>query len=208
MIVTDSLTFQEYVMREPLPLATIHQTILDFLRSRNDVVFLGAQAVNAYVAEPRMTQDVDILSNRAKELAEELANFLHERFRIAVRVSELQESRGFRIYQIRKEGNRHLADIRQVNEMPAVKLIEDVRVIAPEELISYKVISYHQRRGKPKSGTGWRDLAVLLLTFPNLKTYDGPVLETLKNAGATEEVLATWCELVRQEIRAEDEEDF
>ena len=67
-----SLTFREFIMREPLPLATIHDAVLEFLRGRTDAVLFGAHAVNAYVEESRMTQDVDILSPRAPELAEEL----------------------------------------------------------------------------------------------------------------------------------------
>ena len=63
-----SLTFREFIMREPLPLATIHDAVLEFLRGRHDAVLFGAHAVNAYVDEPRMTQDVDILSPRAAEL--------------------------------------------------------------------------------------------------------------------------------------------
>jgi len=51
-----SLTFQEFAMRESLPLATIHDAVLEFLRGRDDAVLYGAQAVNAYVYEPRMTQ--------------------------------------------------------------------------------------------------------------------------------------------------------
>ena len=46
-----SLTFREFVMREPLPLATIHDAVLEFLRGRDDAVLFGAQAVNAYVDE-------------------------------------------------------------------------------------------------------------------------------------------------------------
>jgi hypothetical protein len=49
-------------MREPLPLATIHQAVLEFLRGRDDAVVFGAQAVNAYVGEPRMSQDIDLVS--------------------------------------------------------------------------------------------------------------------------------------------------
>ena len=54
-------------MREPLPLATLQEAVLEFLRGRSDAVLFGAQAVNAYVGEPRTTQDVDILSTRAAE---------------------------------------------------------------------------------------------------------------------------------------------
>jgi hypothetical protein len=59
-----TLTFREFMMREPLPLATIHDAILEFLQGRDDAVVFGAQAVNAYVGEPRMTQGVDLLSPR------------------------------------------------------------------------------------------------------------------------------------------------
>ena len=75
-----SLTFREFVMGEPLPLATIHNAVLEFLKDMNDCALFGAQAVNAYVDESRMTQDVDILSVRAEELAEELRQFLNKRF--------------------------------------------------------------------------------------------------------------------------------
>src|SRR6266478_2137368 len=102
-----SLTFQEFAMREPLPLAVIHDAVLEFLRGRDDAVLYGAQAVNAYVDEPRMTQDVDIASTRAAELAEELRAFLNDRFHIAVRVRSVKAGVGFRIYQVRKPKNRH-----------------------------------------------------------------------------------------------------
>ena len=46
-----ALLLREYVTAEPLPLATIHAAVLDFLRDRNDVAVFGAQAVNAYVHE-------------------------------------------------------------------------------------------------------------------------------------------------------------
>src|SRR5437660_9720453 len=103
-----SLTFREFVMGEPLPLATIHDAVLEFLRGRKDAVLQGAQAVNAYVDESRMTQDVDIASPRAAELAEELRQYLDQRFHIAVRVSSAKDGVGYRIYQVRKPENRHL----------------------------------------------------------------------------------------------------
>ncbi len=112
-------------MREPLPLSKIHQAVLAFLQGRDDVVLFGAQAVNAYVSEPRMTQDVDLLSVRAKDLAEELRCFLSEQFHIAVRVREIKD-KGFRIYQVRSEGNRHLVDLRQIDRLPQTQTIERV----------------------------------------------------------------------------------
>lgn len=203
------LTFREFVMREPLPLATIQESVLEFLRGRDDVAVFGAQAVNAYVDEPRMTQDIDLLSTRARELAEELRALLSEKFHIAVRVREVGEGKGFRIYQVKKKGNRHLADVRPVAHLPETRTVEGIKVLSPTELIASKVISYNARRGKPKSGTDWRDLAVLLLTFPELKSEASEVTAILRNSGANESVLRVWRELVAQEIKLEtDDEDL
>jgi hypothetical protein len=207
MFDSGALTFQEFMAREPLPLATIHHAVLEFLRGRDDAVVFGAQAVNAYVNEPRMTQDIDLLSSRAKEFAQELRDYLSRRFHIAVRVRQVSEGRGYRVFQVRKAGNRHLVDVRPVETLPSARRIAQVLVIAPAELIASKVIAYHHRRGKPKSGTDWRDLAMLLLKFPELKRAPGPVVDCLRVAGADPAVLTVWQELVAQEIRPADEDD-
>jgi len=81
------LTFREFAMGEPLPLANIQNAVLEFLRDRDDGVV--SQAVNAYVSEPRMTQDVDLVSTRAAELVEELREHLSQLFHIALRVREI-----------------------------------------------------------------------------------------------------------------------
>lgn len=190
-------------MHETLPLSKIHQAILEFLQGREDVVLFGAQAVNAYVSEPRMTQDVDLLSTRAKDFAEELREHLSEKFHIAVRIREINE-KGFRIYQVRKEGNRHLADVRQIENFPETETVEDIRILSPLELIVSKVISYHSRRGKPKSGTDWRDLAVLLLRFPELKEKVSAVLKT---RNVSETVLEAWAEIESQGFLFEDDDE-
>src|SRR5713226_7918831 len=187
-----ALTFREFAMGEPHPLAVIHDAVLEFLRGRDDAVLYGAQAVNAYVNESRMTQDVDIASNRAEELAEELRAFLNKRFHIAVRVRTVREGLGYRIYQVRKPENRHLVDIRPVDELPPAKRVKKVLVVTPPELIAGKVAALTRRRGKPKAGTDWRDLAMLLLTFPELKTEEGAVAERLRAASASEDVMAAW----------------
>jgi hypothetical protein len=201
------LTFQEFAMREPLPLATVHEAVLEFLRGRDDVVVFGATAVNAYVSEPRMTQDIDLMSPRAPELAEELREFLSERFHIAVRVRVIGEGKGYRVFQIRKEGNRHLVDVRPVISPPPSQRIADVSVATPPELIALKVVAYHTRRGNPKSFSDRRDLAMLLLAFPHLKEESGSVKASLKSLGVSEEVLNSWRELVSEEIRQPDEEE-
>lgn len=208
MFNTGSLTFQEFMMSESLPLATLQEAVLEFLRGRNDAVVFGAQAVNAYVSEPRMSQVIDLLSPRAPELAEELRAHLSDKFHIAVRIREVADGRGYRLYQIQKPSNRHLVDIRLVDNLPPSRRIAEVLVASPEELIALKVIGYHGRRGQPKSGTDWRDVAMLLLAFPELKVERGLVYDRLSAERANEEVMALWSELVWQEIQPENDEDY
>ena len=194
-------------MREAVPLAAIHGAVLEFLRVHDDAALFGAQAVNAYVDEPRMTQDVDILSPRAADLAQEIRAYLNERFHIAIRVRSVREGRGYRVFQVQKPKNRHLVDVRPVKALPPSQKVMGVRVVVPEELIAGKVIAYHQRQGKPKSGTDWRDIAMLLLQFPRLKSESGPVHDRLVAAGAEAPTLAAWRGIVAQDITPEDEEE-
>jgi len=201
MLNAGALTFKEFAMREPLPLATIHDAVLEFLRGRNDIVVFGATAVNAYVSEPRMTQDIDIMALHGPELAEELRKHLSERFRIAVRVRVIREGKGYRLFQMQKTGNRHLVDVRPVVSLPQSQAVGEVLVPTPPELIARKVTSYHARRGQPKGFSDMRDLALLFLTFPELKTETGPVSESLRAMAASADEMSTWSELVAQEIR-------
>jgi hypothetical protein len=79
-----------------------------------------------------------------------------------------------------------------------------VLVMAPAELIASKVVSYCRRLAQPKSFTDRRDIAVLLLQFPELKEAKGRVAEALREAKADPEIVATWEELSAQEIRSPD----
>ncbi len=207
MFVADTINFREIVMKEPLPLTTIQTAVIDFLRGREDVVLFGAQAVNVYVSEPRATQDVDLMSTRAADLAEELREHLSRLFHIAMRVREIKDGLGYRIFQLQKTGNRYLVDVRSVTALPPMQVIEGVQVLTAPELIASKVISHYQRRGKSKSWTDRRDLVVLLLAFPELKTDPGPVTESLNSAQVDSSILSVWRELVSQEILPESEDD-
>src|SRR5258706_2615490 len=198
------LTLREFGVNEPLPLAKIHEAVLEFLRNRADAVLFGAQAVNAYVDEPRMTQDVDILSTRAAEFAEELRVHLSKAFTIAVRLLVVGGGLGFRVFQLRQPKNRHLADVRQVGTLPPNQLIADVRVPTPDELIAQKVLAYARRRGQPKGGTDLRGVMILLLASPSLQSEFGAVRDRLVANGADEAALASWRGLVVPKIDADD----
>ena len=63
-----ALTFQEFARREPLPLARIHDALLEFFeQGRIDAVLIGVHAVNAYVDTPRMSDDFEIVSRCARK---------------------------------------------------------------------------------------------------------------------------------------------
>jgi hypothetical protein len=201
------LAIREFCMREPLPLGALHDAVLEFVRDRDDTVHFGAQAVNLYTGAMRMTEEVDVASTRAAGLAEELREHLAERFGIAVRVRSVRGGAGYRIYEVRKEGNRHLVDIRPVAQLPPSRRVDGFLVVTPEEAVAGKLAAWVGRKGRPKAGTNWRDLATLLLHFPELKTESGPVRERLAARGADEELLRAWSDIVGQEIVPESDED-
>ncbi len=194
-------------MREPVTLAAIQDAVFQFLKGQHDCALFGAQAVNAYVDEPRMTQDVDVLSVRAQEFAQELCKHLMEKFHIAVRVRTVSGGSGYRIFQKQKSGSRHLVDIRPVRILPTSRRVRGVLVISPEELIAAKVIACCRRRGSPKSYTDRRDMAELLLRFPKLKSEMGPVRRCLVSAGADAEVLSEWAKIVVEKIARGGKDD-
>jgi hypothetical protein len=201
------LTFREFAMREKLPLAVIHDAVLEFLRGRDDALVYGAQAVNAYVDEPRMTQDVDVMSTRAEQLADELRSHLNKSLHLAVRVRKVREGLGYRIYQVSEPKNRHLVDVRPVDALPDSQRVEGVLVLAPVDLIVAKVLSIVGRTKTAKSLIDRADVHRLHLQFPDLKKEAGPVAAGLRAAHASPEALAVWKQLVAEEIVAEDEDD-
>ena len=97
-----------------------------------------------------------------------------------------------------------MVDVRPVENFPETETVEEIQILSPLELIASKVISYHARRGKPKSGTDWRDLAVLLLRFPELKEK---VAESLQAKNVGEAVLETWAEIQIQDFEFEDNDE-
>ena len=190
---------------EKVTLAALHEAVLRHLQNRDDVVVFGAQAVNAYVEEPRMTEDVDILSLNAGQTAHELRDLLAARFQIATRVREVIDGRAFRVYQLRTPKNRHIVDVRHVDVLPPSNRIAGIQVPTPEELVAEKVVCWMARRQQPKGGTDWRDIAVLLLRYPDLKVEGGAVAVRLEAMGATPAAYAAWSQICTTPIEAPDE---
>lgn len=67
-----------------------------------------------------------------------------------------------------------------------------------------RIISFQSRYGKPKSWTDRRDLAVLLLRFPELKEK---VFANLQAKTVGKAVLETWVEIESQGFEFEDEDE-
>ncbi len=202
-----ALTFREFAMREPLPLATIHDAVLEFLRDRTDAVLSGGEAVNAYVEKSQLTDDMEIMSPCAGELAVEARAFLSQRFQIASGIRRSANRLAFRVLQRRRPRDRRLVDVRQAAPLPAHRKIEDVLVLRPTELICSKVVSMVARSKTPRAFLDLADIRRLLLALPELKRATGPVARCLRSTGAAAETLAVWKEIVAQEIVPEDEDD-
>ena len=195
-------------MNESLPIAKVHESVLNFMRERDDAAMFGAHAVNAYVHTPRMTQGIDILTPNAVELTESLRHYLHTEFSIAVRSRVVAQGMGHRIYQRRAEGNRHLVDVRSIESLPACQRVSGILVLAPEELVASKVISMTSRKNSPKGMTDGADLMRLLLTFPELKTAKGAVADALQRLRSSDDVTLEWEKLVNQSIMDQDDDDY
>jgi hypothetical protein len=199
-----SLTFREFAMREPLPLATIHDAVLEFLRARTDAVLFGVHAINAYVDEPRMTQYVDILSPRAAELAEELRAELAQRFQVDIRNRMIVPGFRYLLEQVRQPKNRGLVVLRRTDGLPDHQVVEDVLVAQPTDLICQRVVSMVDRPGTAREMMDLADIYRLLLTFPELKAREGQVARRLRESGAPDFVLDAWHDVAESEIVGED----
>lgn len=199
------LPFREYVVSGSLPLDVIHWEVFDFLRGRNDAVLSGDYAVSAYVDQFRDAHQLEIVSTRASELAEELGAYLGRKFPISVRVRSAPYDRGYCVSQ-KNPQPRNLADVRSATSLPPAQRVKQVLLPMPAELIAARTIAFHRHAATPKSSIDLRHLRLLLLTFPDLKAETGLVHDRLTEAGADEATFAVWRNLVSREIRAEEDE--
>ncbi len=176
------------------------------LAERPDAVVHGAHAVNAYAATERMTQDIDVLCTQAANLAEAVRARLAERFHLAVRVREVVPATGYRVYQLRDAGNRHLVDVRGVAELPGHVDIGGVSVVELPELMVMKSRALAARRNREKGLSDRLDLHRLLNAHPELREPDGVVARRLA-APADKAALEAWREVVAERVEPDAEED-
>ena len=147
-----------------------------------------------------MTADVDIQALQGRALAAEISQSLHQKFYIATRIREVGAGKAWRIYQILKSGNRHLVDIRQVENLPAFRVINNIQILSPLELIEAKIMSAYARQRQPKGFSDLRDLYSLMLTFPEL-------VERIQLDSQDEGLLSFWQSLQSQKMDIPDSDD-
>ena len=123
-----------------------------------------------------------------------------------MRVREGTAQGSYPVFQVREPRNRHLVDLRTVTRVPKAQLIEGLLVLRPDELVARKVIAHTRRRGQPKAGTDWRDIATLLLRFPELKSVTSEVAERLAELGAARDVFDDWKDIVARPIESEKDD--
>jgi hypothetical protein len=194
-------------MKEPVPLARVHEAIFEFCRGREDVVVFGAQAVNMHVGTPRMTEDVDVLVASPSAVADELAAHLHGLLNIAARVCEVKPGVGYRVYQPRKDGPRHLADVRLADIDLGEPVVRDgIRYTSAADTLALKVCALVKRRFAPKGATDLADARRLLLAYPDLRSERGAVSERLAHIGDGA-ALEVWRELLGEPIVSDEDVD-
>jgi hypothetical protein len=201
------LSAREFHLREPVPLARVHEAILEFCRGREDLVVFGAQAVNVHVGQLRMTEDVDLLARAPRAVAEELAAHLRALLQIATRVRVVKPGAGFRVYQPRKEGTRHLADVRLAEvDLGEPDVKDGVRYTSAPVTLAMKVCALHKRRFAPKGATDLADVRRLLLAHPKLRQERGVVSDLIGRIGEPG-VVETWQSLLSEPLVSDAEVD-
>jgi hypothetical protein len=123
-----------------------------------------------------------------------------------VRVREVVQG-SFRVYQLRKPKNRHLATVRQVSQLPPFREIERVRVVEPAELVAMKAIAIAARKGQEKGLSDRLDLHRLLRAFPDLGKENGPIPARLAALTADAAALTAWREVARAPLEVDDDAD-
>lgn len=189
-------------------LADVYRLSMSLLDERADAVLFGSHAVNLYVDPPRATADVDFMSTDAEGLAVELRDRLADRFHVAVRVRVVANGNGFRVYQARKppEKNRHLIDVRQVDELPNFRDVDGIRVVAPADLVLLKLASFVARRHTDKGISDRLDLHRMLIAFPQFRSPSSVVATRVRDSSPG--VQEAWREILSEPIERSDDDEY
>jgi len=144
--------------------------VLEFLRGPRRPLFFLERRLLTPTSPSAHESGHDLVSTRAAELARSCREHLANVSMLPFACERLAKTKDIASFKFRNR-NRHLVDLRKVESLPHAERIEDVLVNLSADLIAQKVISYHGRRGQPKAGTDWRDLAMLLFDADAFKDF-------------------------------------
>jgi len=153
---------------EPLPLATIHEAVLEFLRNRNDAALFGAQAVMLTWMSRRMT-GWDILSTPPVIWPRKLRGHLAKAFTSPHEFAKWPRERDSASINFASQRIATWRCAGRLMRFPPTQLVaEDARAHAGG--IDRAKSDWPTTRGRAnrKGGTDSRDLMLLLLAFPHL----------------------------------------
>jgi hypothetical protein len=212
------LTLSEYLVGEPLPLATVQEVILDFCRDRPDLCVFGAQALALHTGVPRMTQDVDLMAEDPEAVAVALAEHLAKRFpgQMAAQVRTVRRDGrvlGYRVFQKRSAqsgGNRYLADVRRLDvPRSALQTVEGVQFTGAALTLAMKVFAATARSNALKRDQDRVDAKRLVLALPALEASDlEPLWSAMKAPAEVRATFETLSAEARRSAPVDDEDDF
>ncbi len=131
-----------------------------------------------------MTQGINF-HTRMEAVAMELRDHLVARFRIALRLWDLGQDKGLRLYQLLKEGTCHLVGVRPVGTLLDSRRFAGIQVLVigrPGGGQSPGLPPAAQATSAAQIGATWRSCS---LAFPELRADDGPAAERLQDLDAS-----------------------
>ncbi|HVT44879.1 MAG TPA: nucleotidyl transferase AbiEii/AbiGii toxin family protein [Thermoanaerobaculia bacterium] len=185
----------------------MQEVIFSFCADRPDVTVFGAQAVNLYTRVPRMSEDVDLLASDPAAAAEALAGRLGEELHVATRVREIRAGVAYRVFQVRKEGDRHLADVRLRMPLGETTVRDGIRYVSLVDLVAMKVLALSARGSAPKGATDLADLRRLLLSHPEIRSSEAGVTDTIRRFGGSVHAVEAWAELLAAPLVSDEDAD-
>ena len=155
------MTVREYLNKTEVTVETIQREVLDFISGRQDIVVIGAWGVNMHASlnDQRHTNDIDVVTVNAREIANLIASHLHQRLGIAARIRECKHV--FRVYRKLNGRTQHLVDILGSKTLPDHCSIGGIMVATVASLIKMKEFSEKQRSDPRKKLLDQADLISL-----------------------------------------------
>lgn len=202
-----SLSFQEFIAKEPHPIWVVQDVIFEALENRVDVVMTGSHAVNAYVDEARWAEDVDVLARDTKAVAQQLADYIEARLPMELEVTHAVKRDALIVRQANRDRGRRFVHVHEVAEFPAYRVIQGVRVLEPAITVAHKMLTLARRWSSATAGIDRRDVAYMLLAFPEFKNMEGPVSDAFAELEASPKTMELWKEIVEAPLLPEDDDE-